>query len=74
MGCDFNYSGNLPFPELQEKVIQFVISYYSKPAVDLLICPRERSQFITKIVPSFRERRRGKKERIENPYPNLSPK
>ena len=38
MGCDFFYSGNLLDFRLQEKVIDFVQSYYSE--IDLVVYPQ----------------------------------
>lgn len=60
MGCDYFHSGILFDIELQEKVIEFVQSYYSD--VDLVIHPQSESKYPTFIGP----RGRGERGMFDN--------
>ena len=64
MGCDFFYSGILPDSGLQEKVIEFVQSYYSE--IDLVVHPQPELKYKTII---WQENGRDQRKPEETAYP-----
>jgi hypothetical protein len=68
MGCDFFYSGNLPSPELQEKVVRFWTSTFRDPSC-LVISPYDLPPVTTLFLRNHVTRNRDHRLFLGTPQP-----